>query len=54
MQAGLLPEAVQANEDGLLSVAYGNLVGVIIEAGKELAFLSDAQARTIAKLQARQ
>ena len=35
--AAVVPEAVQANEDGLLSVAYGNLVGVLIEAVKELA-----------------
>ena len=34
--AAVLPEAVQANDDGLLSVAYGNLVGVLIEAVKEL------------------
>ncbi|MFM7028858.1 MAG: tail fiber domain-containing protein [Chakrabartia sp.] len=34
--ATVVPEAVQANEDGLLSVAYGNLVGVLIEAVKEL------------------
>jgi hypothetical protein len=35
--AAVVPEAVQANDDGLLSVAYGNLVGVLIEALKELA-----------------
>lgn len=35
--AAIVPEAVQANVDGLLSVAYGNLVGVLIEAVKELA-----------------
>lgn len=34
--AAVVPEAVQANENGLLSVAYGNLVGVLIEAIKEL------------------
>ena len=34
--AAVVPEAVQANEDGLLSVAYGNLLGVLIEAVKEL------------------
>ena len=33
----VVPEAVQANDNGLLSVAYGNLVGVLIEAVKELA-----------------
>ena len=31
------PELVAENGDGLLSVAYGNLVGVLIEAVKELA-----------------
>ena len=31
------PELVAENPDGLLSVAYGNLVGVLIEAVKELA-----------------
>ena len=31
------PELIAENPDGLLSVAYGNLVGVLIEAVKELA-----------------
>jgi hypothetical protein len=31
------PELVAENPDGLLSVAYGNLVGVLIQAVKELA-----------------
>jgi len=35
--APVVPEAVMTHEDGLLSVAYGNLVGVLIEAVKELA-----------------
>jgi hypothetical protein len=35
--APIVPEAVMAHDDGLLSVAYGNLVGVLIEAVKELA-----------------
>ena len=35
--AAIVPEAVMTHEDGLLSVAYGNLVGVLIEAVKELA-----------------
>ncbi len=34
--AAVVPEAVVANEDGLMSVAYGNLVGILIEAVKEL------------------
>ena len=33
----IVPEAVMTHEDGLLSVAYGNLVGVLIEAMKDLA-----------------
>jgi len=32
----VVPEAVHSNEEGLLSVAYGNLVGVMIEAVREL------------------
>ena len=32
--AVVIPEAVQANDGGLLSIAYGNLVGVLIEAIK--------------------
>ncbi len=35
--APIVPEAVMRHDDGLLSVAYGNLVGVLIEAVKELA-----------------
>lgn len=35
--AAVIPEAVQAHDGGLLSVAYGNLVGVLIEAVKDLA-----------------
>jgi hypothetical protein len=32
----VIPEVVQENDSGYLSVAYGNLVGVLIEAVKEL------------------
>jgi hypothetical protein len=32
----VVPEVVQENENGMLSVAYGNLVAVLIEAVKEL------------------
>lgn len=35
--AAVIPEAVLTHEGGLLSVAYGNLVGVLIEAVKDLA-----------------
>ena len=34
--AAVVPEAVQVHDSGLNSVAYGNLVGVLIEAIKEL------------------
>ncbi|MEN9925185.1 MAG: hypothetical protein RL268_1311 [Pseudomonadota bacterium] len=33
----VIPEVVASNDDGMASVAYGNLVGVLIEAVKELA-----------------
>jgi hypothetical protein len=32
----ILPEVIVVNPDGMLSVAYGNIVGVLIEAIKEL------------------
>jgi hypothetical protein len=32
----ILPEAVQTNDDGIKSVAYGNMIGILIEAIKEL------------------
>ena len=35
--ASIVPEAVTTHDDDLLSVAYGNLVAVLIEAVKELA-----------------
>jgi hypothetical protein len=50
--AEIVPEAVLTHDDGLLSVAYGNLVGVLIEAVKELADQSQRQALAIAKLEA--
>ena len=52
--APIVPEAVMTHDNGLMSVAYGNLVGLLTEAVKELADNIDAQARTIAKLEARQ
>jgi hypothetical protein len=39
----VLPQVVQENADGTLSVAYGNIVGVLIEAIKEL----DAKVKTL-------
>lgn len=32
----VLPQAVHTNKDGMLSVSYGNLVGLLVEAVKEL------------------
>jgi len=49
----VLPEAVAENPDGMLSVAYGNLVGVLVEALKEIAARTDDQARDIAELKAK-
>jgi hypothetical protein len=42
----VLPEAVEIDSDGVMSVAYGNMVGVLIEAIKE-------QQLTIKQLEAR-
>jgi hypothetical protein len=42
----VLPEAVHENEDGIKSVAYGNMVGLIVEALKEIdARLSALEAK---------
>ena len=32
----VLPEVVQENEEGIKSVAYGNMIGLLIESIKEL------------------
>jgi len=32
----IIPEAVFENEDGMKSVSYGNLIGLLIESIKEL------------------
>ena len=32
----IIPEVVNTNEDGFKSVAYGNMVGLLVEAIKEL------------------
>ncbi len=52
--APIVPEAVITHDEGLMSVAYGNLVGLLVEAVKELADLSDRQARAISHLEAQQ
>jgi hypothetical protein len=43
--AKVVPEAVLVHENGLSSVAYGNLVGVLIEAVKELKVKVDQLGR---------
>lgn len=50
----VLPEAVSvaAGKDAILSVAYGQMVGLLIEAIKELDAKVDAQARELAELRA--
>jgi hypothetical protein len=50
--APIVPEAVMTHDDGLMSVAYGNLVGLLIEAIKELADQNKLQAQAIANLEA--
>ena len=47
----VLPEAVQTDEDGMKMVAYGNMVGLLIEAIKELKAQVDAQNEIIANLE---
>jgi len=49
----VLPAVVAENPDGMLSVAYGNLVGVLVEALKELSARFNDQAREIANLKAK-
>lgn len=50
--APIVPEAVTTHDDGLMSVAYGNLVGLLIEAIKELADQTKLQAQAMANLEA--
>jgi hypothetical protein len=52
--AQIVPEAVMTHDNGLMSVAYGNLVGLLVEAVKELADHIDRQARAISNLEAQQ
>ena len=45
-----MPEVIRENKNGYLSVAYGNMVGVIIEAVKELRAENAKQSKEIAEL----
>jgi hypothetical protein len=44
----VLPEAVRLNENGFYSVAYGNMVGLLIEAIKELKLQIDEIKKKLA------
>ena len=45
-----MPEVIRENKNGYLSVAYGNMVGVLIEAVKELRAENANQSKEIAEL----
>ena len=47
----VLPEAVEGSEDSMYSVAYGNMVGLLIEAIKDQQTIIDSQESRIAKLE---
>jgi len=49
----VLPEAVATDEDGIKSVAYGNMVGLLIQAIKEQQEQIDEQQERIEKLEQR-
>jgi hypothetical protein len=48
----VIPEIVHVDEEGMKSVAYGNLAGLFIEAIKELTKKVDAQQAEIEALKA--
>jgi hypothetical protein len=50
----VLPEAVLVNEDGIRSVAYGNMVGLLIEAVKELSSQNKALLARLEVLEAKE
>lgn len=50
----VLPEVVKTNEDGMKSVAYGNLTALLIEAVKELSAQNKALLARIEHLEAHQ
>jgi hypothetical protein len=47
----VLPEAVEGSEDSMYSVAYGNMVGLLIEAIKDQQTIIDLQESRIARLE---
>jgi hypothetical protein len=47
----VLPEAVEGSEDSMYSVAYGNMVGLLIEAIKDQQTIIDSQESRITKLE---
>jgi YD repeat-containing protein len=48
-----LPEVVEESNDGMLSVSYGNMVGVLLEAIKELHSKVESQSKEISELRNR-
>jgi D-alanyl-D-alanine dipeptidase len=49
----VLPEVVKTNEDGMKSVAYGNLTALLIEAVKELSAQNKALLARLEVLEAK-
>jgi hypothetical protein len=49
----VLPEAVQVGEDGRMSVAYGNLVALALEAIREVSLLQQRHARRLVRVEAK-
>ena len=49
----VLPEVVHEHDDGTLSVAYGNMIGLLIEAIKEQSRVIDALTARVEKLEGR-
>jgi hypothetical protein len=50
----VLPEAVHINADGIRSVAYGNMMGLLIEAVKELSSQNKALLARLEVLEAKE
>jgi hypothetical protein len=49
----VIPEVVITNEDGIKTVAYGNMVGLLIEAVKELTVQNKELAERVAQLESK-